>query len=56
MRIFARDMSRCTGFELPDGTVDIAASEQFLYTTGSDNEVCCLTHDGTLVGVLRRSR
>jgi len=50
VRILARDMSSGTSFEVPEGSGDVAASEQFLYVTESyANKVCCLTHDGTEV-------
>ena len=51
VRILDRNMNMSSGtsFELPLDMGDLAASEQFLYTTGSDNKVRCLTHDGTLV-------
>ena len=58
VRILARDMSSGTSFELPTGQggLHIAASEQFLYATGSIDsqvhdlsEVRILTHAGTEV-------
>ena len=49
VRTFARDMSSGGSFEMPNGPGDIAASEQFFYTTGPDHEVCRHTHDGTVV-------
>ena len=49
VRILTRDMSSGASFKLPDSQGEIAASEQFLYTCGSDNKVRCLTHDGTVV-------
>ena len=49
VRTLDRNMTSCTSFELPDAMGDLAASEQFLYTCGSDNKVRCLTHDGTVV-------
>ena len=50
VRILARDMSSSTSFEVPGGHDDVAASEQFLYTTkGGQYRLRCLTHDGTEV-------
>ena len=48
VRILARDMSSGTSFELPDGSGDFAASEQFLYMTAR-NRLRCLTHAGAEV-------
>ena len=51
VRIFARDMSIRTSFELPDDQIYgyIAASEQFVYATGFSGAITSLTHDGTEV-------
>ena len=54
VRIFARDMSSGTSFELPDEFQNrvgygIAASEQFVYVTGNYGAITSLTHDGTEV-------
>ena len=52
VNIFARDMSSGVNFELPTMFGDIAASEQFLYTTAvGQRGLRCLTHDGTEVAV-----
>ena len=48
VRILARDMSSGTSFELPDGSGDFAASEQFLYMATGDR-LRCLTHAGAEV-------
>ena len=50
VHVLARDMSSGTSFELLSVYGDIAASEQFLYTTqNSHGGVCCLTHVGAAV-------
>ena len=53
VRIFARDMSSGTSFELPSNIGDvgcIATSEQFLYATAlGEKRVRCFTHAGTEV-------
>jgi hypothetical protein len=41
-------MSSNTSLEVPEGSDDVAASEQFLYMATGDG-LCCLTHDGTEV-------
>ena len=49
-------MSSGPSFELPKGYGDIAASEQFVYTTTfGDKGLRCLTHDGTEVASYQAS-
>ena len=50
VQILARDMSSGTSFRLPEGHGCLAAAcEQFLYMTGYDDKIRCLTHDGAEV-------
>ena len=49
VRILPRDMSSATSFELPTKAGDVAAGEQFLYTTGTNTDVISLTYDGVEV-------
>ena len=49
VRILGRDMSVVSSFELSAHSGCIAASEQFIYATQDDRDICCFTHDGTEV-------
>jgi len=48
-RILARDMSTVSGFEMPSGFGNLAASQEFIYATEAENDIRCFTHAGTEV-------
>ena len=49
LRIFGRDMSVVSSFELPTFYGYIAASEKFVYAACDSERITSLTHDGTEV-------
>jgi len=51
LRIFGRDMSVVSSFELPTFYGYIAASEKFVYAACDSERITSLTHDGTEVGI-----